>query len=129
MHLSSVITLAASSLLLFGVPVHADVFSSQGFTGDTTTLQALPGVDPSTGTSFSANNGTNNCVDKPAAYSFGNGHTSATRTECRVGNFSFSTTRSTDQNPSYDFDTTYGGNPPPWLQGWKPYGSQDRRAQ
>ena len=119
MRVTSVPVLATSALLLLAVPTHADVFSSQGFSGETTTLQALPGVNLDAGSTFAFGGAGENCVETSVpAFSMRNGGGGGTMTECRIGNFSISTVRG--QNPIPAHDTTYGGNPPPWEQGWRP---------
>lgn len=98
-------------------PVFADVFSSQGFTGETTTLNALPGVnlDVAPGSPIGGNC---NEVQVPA-YSFGDRSGFATkRTECKVGNFTFSTSGS--NSAIMGRDSTYNYQPPPWAEGWRP---------
>lgn len=119
MRITSVPVLAASALLLLAVPTHADVFSSQGFSGETTTLHNLPGVNlDAAGSAFAFGGVGGNCSETSApALSMRNGG-GAVMTECQFGNFSISTVRGHNTTPG--FDTTYGGNPPPWEQGWKP---------
>jgi hypothetical protein len=93
----------------------ADVFSDQSFTGETTSLNALPGVNLDVAPGFSSGS---NCVEAgTTSFRTRNGFDSATVTECRVGNFTFSTV---GDAPSPHYDTTYGGNPPPWAEGWRP---------
>lgn len=111
---------ALAGAMIVGVslaaPAHADVFSSQSFTGETTTLNNLPGVNLDATPGFG---GGGNCVDSQVtSFSPRDGHQSGTKTECRVGSFTFSTVRSGSQQRA--LDTTYGGNPPPWQQGWRP---------
>jgi hypothetical protein len=98
------------------LPARADVFSMQGFSGETTTMEALPGVNLEAVPGQSL---TGNCVERPAVAFSARDRFSGTRvTECRVGNFTFSTS---GENPyAKGYDTTYGGNPPPWEQGWRP---------
>ena len=119
MHNSTLAVLAG--LLLAGTvtaaaPARADVFSSQSFTGETTTLNALPGVNLDAAPGAAVNG---RCVESEvAAFTTRGAPEGGTMTECRFGNFSLSTTRSKSANRPYD--TTYGGNPPPWMQGWRP---------
>lgn len=118
---NSLSKLVLASCLSAGVlaasPAAADVFSSQGFSGETSTLNALPGVnlDVTPGSSVSSN-----CteVEKPA-YAYGRDRTgSGTWTECKVGNFTFSSGSNSSQimgrDPAYNFQ------PPPWAEGWRP---------
>ena len=106
----------ASIALLVSSPAFSDVFSSQGFSGQSTTLNNLPGVNLDTVPGFSKNE---NCVESQFnAPSWRDGPRSGTRTDCRVGSFTFSTERSGEvPNPN---DLRYGGNPPPWEQRWRP---------
>lgn len=99
-------------------PALADVFSSQGFSGETTTLDQLPGVNLDVVPGYS--NGTSNCTEgNTMAFSGGGGtNLPQTATTCRMGNFSITTTGS--GAPSAIYDTTYGGNPPPWVPRWRP---------
>lgn len=108
---------AASAFVAFTTTAHADVFSSQGFSGETTTLQNLPGVNMGAGAGPA---GESNCVESEvSSYSWRDGPLNGTRTDCTIGNFTFSTVRGRNApNPVYD--NTYGGNPPPWEQGWRP---------
>jgi hypothetical protein len=116
-------TILSACALLAGAlaasPAAADVFSSQGFSGETTTLDALPGVnlDAAPG---SAING--NCVEvEVPAFSYGDRTgLSHTRTECKVGNFSFSTSGSAGQTGIMGMDRTYNYQRPPWAEGWRP---------
>lgn len=108
--------LLVAGAIAVSAPARADVFSSQSFSGETTTLNNLPGVnlDAAPG---AAVNGT--CVESEvAAFTVRGGRDGGTMTECRFGNFSLSTTR--NRSMARPHDTTYGGNPPPWLQGWRP---------
>lgn len=96
---------------------HADVFSSQSFSGDTSSLNHLPGVNLNAAPGASVNG---NCVETNVT-GFSNRNSpygGGTMTECRLGNFSISTMREGPRGPAYN--TTYGGNPPPWAQGWRP---------
>lgn len=106
----------ASLALLASAPAFADVFSSQGFSGQTSTLNNLPGVNLDTVPGFSKNQ---NCVETDvSSLSWRDGPLNGTRTDCKVGNFTFSTVRGSDMpNPN---DMRYGGNPPPWEQRWRP---------
>jgi len=109
--------LVLGSAMFMAVPAHADVFSSQGFSGETTTLDSLPGVNLDAVPGFGS--GTENCVETASpAFSRRNGLAEGRATTCRFGNFSITTTGS--DRPSALYDTTYGGNPPPWQQGWRP---------
>lgn len=114
--------LAMSALLVLAGQAHADVFSSQGFSGETTTLQALPGVNLDAGTTFSAGSALGgDCIETTAPSFSGRDRRILGRqqvTECNFGNFSLSAGRGQNQLPPYD--NTYGGNPPPWERGWKP---------
>lgn len=97
-------------------PALADVFSSQGFSGDTTTLNQLPGVNLDVVPGFS--NGTSNCVEENTMAFSGGSNMPQRSTTCRMGNFSITTTGSDASTSGYD--TTYGGNPPPWVPRWRP---------
>ena len=112
--------LLAASFLVTGAlaasPVAADVFSSQGFTGETTTLNALPGVnlDAAPGSSLNGN-----CAEvKMPAYARGRDGIGGTWTECKIGSFTFSSSGSrsaiTGRDPAYNYQ------PPPWAGGWRP---------
>ena len=121
MRIPSFPALAMSTLLALAGQAHADVFSSQGFSGETTTLQALPGVNLDAGTTFSAGSALGgDCIETTAPSFSGRDRRIFGQqvTECRVGNFSFSAGR--EQNALSPYDNTYGGNPPPWERGWKP---------
>jgi len=98
-------------------PTLADVFSSQDFSGETTTLDKLPGVNldivPGYGNGFS------NCVQEDGmTFTPRGGPLPQSATTCRFGNFSITSTSPTA--PSALYDTTYGGNPPPWVPRWRP---------
>lgn len=112
----SKLVFASCLVALAATPASADVFSSQGFTGETSTLNALPGVnlDAAPGSSLGGN-----CVEveKPA-YAYGRNGIGGTWTECKVGNFTFSSgsgsTQMMGRDPAYNFQ------PPPWAEGWRP---------
>ena len=112
---------ALAGLLLAGAafgttPALADVFSSQGFSGETTTLDNLPGVNLDAAPGFGG--GFSNCAedDRP---SFATRSLSPQKTTtCRFGNFSI--TSGSSDSASHLYDTTYGGNPPPWVPNWRP---------
>lgn len=94
---------------------YADVFSSQNFSGGETKLDQLPGVNlnaaPGIGTGFE------NCAeDEMPSYS-SRSLSPQKSTTCRIGNFSIT---STNSGSSSHYDTTYGGNPPPWVPNWRP---------
>ncbi len=109
--------IAAGTLMAIVAPAHADVFSSQSFSGSGTTLNNLPGVNLDAGTGVAAGS---NCVETPVnSYSWRDSPGIGTRTDCTVGNFTFSTVRD-GNGPARPDDTTYGGNPPPWEQRWRP---------
>ena len=114
MKLPALVLFASAAAL--ALPAQADVFSMQGFSGETTTMDSLPGVnlDAVPGQSV-----LNNCTERDvSSTSYSDGFGRGTLTECRLGNFSVSTVR---ENPyGHGYDTTYGGNPPPWAQGWRP---------
>lgn len=99
-------------------PARADVFSSQSFDGGTMTLDNLPGVNLDNVPGFVT--GTGNCAEADVpAFSMGNGAMATRGTTCRYGNFSITTTG--DSNALMPRQTlTYGDNPPPWAQGWRP---------
>lgn len=107
--------LATSSLA--AAPAAADVFSSQGFSGETTSLEALPGVNLGVVPGASTKGGNCREVEVPA-YARGRGGMYDTWTECQVGNFTFSTTG--DPSRMIGRDPTYNFQPPPWEQGWRP---------
>lgn len=112
---------AFAGLLLAGIafatsPAAADVFSSQGFSGDTTTLDQLPGVNLDVVPGFG--NGFSNCTEDETP-SFATRSLSPQKTTtCRLGGFSITSTGSPSASQLYD--TTYGGNPPPWVPSWRP---------
>lgn len=109
--------MASGALMALSSFAHADVFSSQGFSGETSTMHALPGVNLDAGTLLSQDG--NNCVETAVPSYMVRGNTAGgTMTECRFGSFSLNTVRTGDQRRPNDL--TYGGNPPPWLQGWRP---------
>ena len=104
--------------MLAALPARADVFSSQGFSGETTTLENLPGVNLDAVPGIVT--GTGNCTETEMP-AFGHRDMMGTTrgTTCRLGNFSITTTGNGQaQRPRHDL--TYGGNPPPWMQGWRP---------
>lgn len=107
--------LFAAGAMLVASAAHADVFSSQGFSGETTTLNNLPGVNLDVAPGFGNTAGNCEEADVPS-YTTRGGHTMR-GTTCSFGNFSITTTGS---NARSHYDTTYGGNPPPWMQGWRP---------
>lgn len=97
-------------------PAFADVFSSQGFSGETTTLEKLPGVNLDVVPGYG--NGTGNCSEEEMT-AFTAGRSVPQRaTTCRFGNFAITSTA--PASPSALYDTTYGGNPPPWVPNWRP---------
>ena len=112
---------ALAGLLLAGVtlvaaPAFADVFSSQDFSGDTATLDQLPGVNLDLAPGYA--NGLGNCEEDMTA-SFSTRSLAPQRmTTCRYGNFSITSGNSSGARNLYD--TTYGGNPPPWAPTWRP---------
>lgn len=109
--------IAAGALLAFTAAAHADVFSSQGFSGGSSTLNSLPGVNLDAGTGAA---GGSSCVESTVnSFSWRDSPGVATRTDCTVGNFTLSTVRE-GSGPARPDDTLYGGNPPPWEQGWRP---------
>lgn len=97
------------------VPAQADVFSSQSFDGSPSTSNALPGVNLDVVPGVTSGS---NCKEEMVPSYSGNlaGETKATT--CQFGNFSITTTGQS-QARKY-LDLTYGGNPPPWEQGWRP---------
>lgn len=102
--------------LVAAAPASADVFSSQGFSGEETTLNNLPGVNLDAVPGYGGS--TSNCEETDVT-SFGpTGSRTSRGTTCRFGNFSITT--SSGRGPRSGPDLTYGGNPPPWLQGWRP---------
>ncbi|MEO3998671.1 hypothetical protein [Mesorhizobium sp. CAU 1732] len=107
-------------------PAQADVFSSQTFSGDAATSDALPGVNLNAAPGSPLNG---NCVetDMPSFHTRSNSLSGGSRaTECSFGNFSITTTNGA--SPNFGYDNTYGGNPPPWMQGW--HGDRgDRRGR
>ena len=104
--------------MLAALPARADVFSSQGFTGETTTLNNLPGVNLDATPGFGG--GAGNCTEtEMPSYASRDRYGNTVRgTTCRLGNFSITTMGGGSGRTS--LDTTYGGNPPPWQQGWRP---------
>lgn len=102
--------------LLAASSAHADVFSSQSFTGDAMVLNNLPGVNLDVAPGFEG--GAGNCEEADvSSFSTRDAYGGRKGTTCKFGNFSITTTGSTAGN---HYDTTYGGNPPPWMQGWRP---------
>lgn len=102
---------------LAATPALADVFSSQDFSGQTTTLEKLPGVNLDVVPGYG--NGAGNCAQEDTtAFASGGGMMPQTATTCRFGNFSITSTGSGSSSALYD--NTYGGNPPPWVPRWKP---------
>lgn len=110
-----ILQLFAAGALVAASSAHADVFSSQNFSGETATANDLPGVNLDAAPGFG---GANNCeeVEVPS-YSPRDTFTSHRGTTCKFGNFSLTTTGS---GSNHNYDMTYGGNPPPWMQGWRP---------
>lgn len=108
--------LFAASALFAASSAHADVFSSQDFSGDTATANNLPGVNLDAAPGFGVNGGNCEEVEVPA-YSPRDTFASRKGTTCKFGNFSLTTTGS---SANHLYDTTYGGNPPPWAEGWRP---------
>jgi len=97
-------------------PAFADVFSSQDFSGETTTLDKLPGVNLDVVPGYG--NGAGNCSQEDTtAFASGGGMMPQTATTCRFGNFSITSSGSGGSSALYD--TTYGGNPPPWVPNWR----------
>lgn len=86
----------------------ADAFSMQSFSGETATMNDLPGVrfDPLAG----GPDLPQNCTERTVGYQeYGRHSTGGTVRECQVGNFTFSTTGS----PSALGGTRYHGMPAP----------------
>jgi hypothetical protein len=108
--------LFAAGVLFAASSAQADVFSSQNFSGDTATADDLPGVNLDAAPGFGVNGGNCEVVDVPA-YSARDTFESRKGTTCKFGNFSMTTTGS---NGNHLYDMTYGGNPPPWVQSWRP---------
>jgi len=111
---------AVAGLLLagfaFAAPAHADVFSSQGFSGETTTMDKLPGVNLDVVPGYG--NGLSNCAEDETPSFASRGLAPQKSTTCRFGNFSITSTN--NNSASHLYDTTYGGNPPPWVPNWRP---------
>jgi len=97
-------------------PALADAFSSQNFSGDTATLDQLPGVNLDVAPGYGA--GLSNCAEDERPAFAGGRLTPHRSTTCRFGNFSI--TSGNADSSSQLYDTTYGGNPPPWVPRWKP---------
>lgn len=110
------IVLALGTALAAAAPASADVFSSQGFSGETTTLNNLPGVNLDGVPGFSGSSG--NCVEEQMPAFGRNASGDVKATTCQFGRFSI-TTSGGSAAPNRN-DLTYGGNPPPWQQGWRP---------
>lgn len=109
----------AAAAMAAALPARADVFSSQGFSGEDTTLNALPGVnlDVSPGAI-----GAGNCaeVEAPSFMGRRNSLRGATATECRFGNnFTVTTTQSNGMRSFYSNVYSHT-NPPPWAESWRP---------
>lgn len=106
--------------LLVSAPAYADVFSSQNFSGDTAKLDNLPGVNLQ-GTPAMAMNGNDNCSESYVGNSqFNTRDPFARATTCKYGNFSITTTNNNHVGGPGSPNDVYGGNPPPWAQGWRP---------
>lgn len=99
-------------------PARADVFSSQGFSGGTTTLDNLPGVNLDAVPGYVT--GKSNCAETELPSFGARSPMGGERgTTCRFGNFSITTTGSgPTARPRHDL--IYGGNPPPWVPNWQP---------
>ena len=106
-----------AGMALAALPARADVFSSQGFSGEDTTLNALPGVNLDVTPGGMA---AGNCaeVDMPSFSARGGRLQGGKATECRFGNFSITTTQS--QGTRSFYSNVYGDNPPPWAERWRP---------
>lgn len=106
-----------AGMVLASSSAHADVFSSQGFSGEDTTLNALPGVNLDVTPGGAA---AGNCaeVDMPSFSGRGGTLHGGKATECRFGNFSITTTNSQGSRSFYS--NVYGDNPPPWAERWRP---------
>lgn len=114
---SAVLAATAFAATAFaGSPAFADAFSSQSFSGGTTTLEQLPGVNLDVAPGYG--NGLGNCAEDDMPSFSGRSLTPQKTTTCRFGNFSITSGNSKSQSQLYD--TTYGGNPPPWVPNWKP---------
>ena len=98
------------------LPAAADVFSSQNFSGGEATLDQLPGVNLDVAPGYG--NGFSNCAEDDKPSFSGRSLTPQRSTTCRFGNFSISSGNAPSSSQLYD--TTYGGNPPPWVPNWKP---------
>lgn len=108
--------LLLTTVALGATPALADVFSSQGFSGETATLEQLPGVNLDVVPGFG--NSASNCMENDTmAFATGGGNLPQRATTCRFGNFSITSTGSGGSSALYD--TTYGGNPPPWVPNWR----------
>lgn len=109
--------LACGIAMLIAAPAGADVFSSQNFSGGNTTMEQLPGVNLDVVPGMAGSGG--NCSDEILpGYMSGTNNGDRRATTCRFGNFSITTSGSSGARNH--LDTTYGGNPPPWEQGWRP---------
>lgn len=113
---------AVAGLVLAGAalgaaPAMADVFSSQDFSGDTATLDQLPGVNLDVAPGYGG--GLGNCAEDERPSFTGGRLTPHRSTTCRFGNFSI-TSGTPGPTSRQLYDTTYGGNPPPWVPRWKP---------
>lgn len=108
--------LLAAAAAFAGAPAFADAFSSQNFSGGTTTLEQLPGVNLDIAPGYG--NGLSNCAEDEMPSFSARSLKPQKTTTCRFGNFSI--TSGNSQTESQLYDTTYGGNPPPWVPNWKP---------
>jgi hypothetical protein len=100
-------------------PAFADVFSSQSFSGDTATLDPLPGVNLDVMPGYGG--GLTDCVENDMDTSFSTRGLAPQRTTtCRYGNFSITSSSGASDGARHRYDMTYGGNPPPWAPSWRP---------
>lgn len=111
-------SLFAASMAIMSVPAQADVFSSQGFSGEESTLNALPGVNLDLGVGGGVAAG--NCVEVDTPSFAGRRNMMGSKsTECSFGNnFTITTTQSSGMRSH--FNNVYGDNPPPWAERWRP---------
>lgn len=109
------LVLAATAFV--GTPALADAFSSQNFSGGTTTLEQLPGVNLDIAPGYG--DGLGNCAEDEMPSFSARSLTPQKTTTCRFGNFSI-TSSNTRPDSQQLYDTTYGGNPPPWVPSWRP---------
>lgn len=114
--------LALGATLLVCAPAMAEPFSMQGFTGETMSLDALPGVnlDAVPGMAASPQGDCRQYYAPSGHHTIGRHALGTTVNECTVGNFTFSTTQGSSDLFGPTIHNQYGKRPHAGWERWRP---------